>query len=184
MTPTTTTPATVPHVPVTNYLTILPGQTQIIKKSAKILSILNNGGVNYTSSCGTLPAPSPFQCYEMHWATLDTNSSGTQPYDITDGFIVKYLFIAGVKHTLPVVANSFTAQHLVDYITANNMPFMLNMVSTEAAPGLSANFIGGRERKILFKTAASIGDNMYIEIAAAGTSNFRIYPVAYDCPAS
>ncbi|HEY4062334.1 MAG TPA: hypothetical protein VGM30_10560 [Puia sp.] len=58
----------------TQYTSIAAGQTQVIKKSSTIKSIIVYGSATYTSTCGTLPTPEATNCYKLSWAFGETKN--------------------------------------------------------------------------------------------------------------
>lgn len=51
------------------YMSLGPGQSQVIQKSAIIKSVISYGNLTATSTCGSLPSPETTSCYELSWAT-------------------------------------------------------------------------------------------------------------------
>lgn len=62
---------------VKRYITIRQGETNVIKKSAKIIEVVNYGNVTYNSLC-TLPAPTATSCYVVVIAAPGTEGGETQ----------------------------------------------------------------------------------------------------------
>lgn len=89
-----------------HYLSIKPGETKVIKKSAKILSVINYGGVNSTTTCGALPAAENALCYEIGW-TVNRNTVGNHVLEYTSTTL-DYIEILGIKYNINILAANYT----------------------------------------------------------------------------
>ena len=58
------------------YLSIKPGETKVIKKSAKVSSVINYGNVTYTSTCGALPSATAAQSYQLSFGSSADQGGG------------------------------------------------------------------------------------------------------------
>lgn len=79
-----------------SYLSIKPGETKVLKKSAKILSAINYGGVSYTSTCGDIVVENAL-CYVMSWSSSASASGTASPlFHAT----INYIEILGVQYLI------------------------------------------------------------------------------------
>lgn len=76
---------------------IYVGQTQVIKKSSTIISIINYGNVIYTSTCNNLPIAESALCYIMQWTQGAAKSGGDEALE---NGIVESLSILGIDYVV------------------------------------------------------------------------------------
>lgn len=163
--------------PVTKYLTIFPGQTGVLKKSVNILSIMNNGSVNYTTTCGTLPTAQDIKCYSLSWAVTNNGDSSSQAWDNhTSIQKISSVVISGV--TFPIEASIYDSGTIVTKLIAipsiNNVLFSITPFSNSSADLYSVGFT--------FKTIKTIASDFYLATTeVTGISSIRIYPVEVTC---
>lgn len=82
------------------YLTIRPGETAVIKKNAKILSVINYGGVQYTAPCFDLQSlEQTANCYSLSWSTAAWNGSGSDANPLYDTMI-NFISVLGVQYDI------------------------------------------------------------------------------------
>lgn len=166
--------------PTIKYMTILPGQTQVIKKSAKILAVLNNGNVVATTTCAPLPTATPLLCYAFTWVLNDDLSNGSIAWEDVNGkghtTIVK-IHIGGIDY--PVNISARTIQ-LKAWFDSKSIPIILNTVPTLGVGALT----GAHQEILTFQTIDIIATDMYIEFSTQAAGNVRMYPTAYNCPSS
>ena len=162
---------------VTKYLTIFPGQTAVLKKSSNIVSVMNNGGVTYTSTCGTLPAAETMKCYSLSWAVTNNGDSSSQAWDNhTSIQKISSAVFSGAIYPIEtsIYDSSVIVTKLSNIIALKNVLFSLTAFSNSSADFFSVGFT--------FKSVDSIALNFYLSTTeVSGISSIRIYPVEVAC---
>lgn len=85
------------------YLSIKPGETKVIKKSAKITGVINYGNMSYTSTCGALPAAQNALCYVISWGT-NKDTRGNNLLELGNTYL-EYIEILDIKYSINILAN-------------------------------------------------------------------------------
>jgi hypothetical protein len=143
------------------YLTITPGQTQVLKKTATIVSVINYGNVSATYSCGTLPASDTVQCYELSWAV---GTSGPTP--VLSGDVVEYIEILGVQYPVSVAAGDVVG--FTNFLPTF-LPIQLGLMANVAVGSSNAAAIAGV--KFFFQTTSTIASSMEAYVGNPGNAN-------------
>lgn len=84
----------------TKTIIIKPGETIVLPKGAVVQSLIYDGAVDVTSSCGVLPEPQDYKCYVLVFSSNDNKSAS--PNLEGEDTVLDYLEIAGVKYLGPV----------------------------------------------------------------------------------
>ena len=159
--------------PITKYLTVYPGQTSVLKKSVKILSIMNDGGVSYTTTCGSLPPAQNALAYKLTW-TYQTGSGDQEAWEWNNDHPkittiqlggVFYIIDISIAQPIDIVAKIKTIPQLAA-VMLNIEPISINTHGN----GLYQN-------GFKFNTIPSIAADIYaVPLVFAMSANTRIYP--------
>lgn len=164
------------NTPIIKYITVRPGETKVIKKSATILSVINDKNVTYTSTCGNLPTPEILKCYDLHWTYINNGNGASEPWDYASGEVITAIYIGGIRYSVTVSGKGI---FLREWFDKKDLGIIFNVEDWEDQLGMaSTSYRSG----ITFSTIASAATDMYVEFTTHGSSNARIYPSEIDCP--
>lgn len=146
-----------------SYISIKPGETKVLKKSAKIISAINYGNVNYVSTCMDFNTENA-QCYKMRWSSARSGASTAAPlYDI----MLNYISILGVKYMLninPEEEYSISSDtNIVENLMRSIVPqslMKINNITVWTGSG-ATRF----EFTMLFQSIPSIADTIEMKIS-------------------
>lgn len=163
-------------------LVIKAGETKVLPKGAKVVSVAKDGDISATSSCEDvqelLDNAEEYKCYQLRWAVDESASGGSHPWEY-DNSDAKFIGFGYAGHF-----------HESEPITGNNDVTILNFIKSILPAGVltysSSTDYSEAERitqKLVLKLPASIGDTFYLRFDVASYSPLNIYTEAStDCP--
>lgn len=171
----------------TKYLTIKAGDTGVLRKNVRILSVVSDGNAEADSDCITLPEAEPLVCFSLKWAVESDEGGGTGPWSIGDtDALITDIIIANTTYSVNLPIDG--GNNDVVFPAANNpsdleIYIAANIPSSVMTPvDLSSNPVGERrEMTFLFKAAESIGSQVYFRFTGPGfTDGALIYAQLCD----
>jgi hypothetical protein len=152
-----------------SYLSIKPGETKILKKSSNILSVVNYGSVNYTSTCGDFSNKvENALCYRLTWAT---NTGGGPALSDTNTNI-NYIEILGTQYLVNKAAN-MEHDGPPNYSDNNRLEEFLRGIIPQSIMKIydittSVTGSGAQNNYLHFQSIGSIADTIMMKITGGG----------------
>lgn len=161
-------------------ITLNPGETFYLPKTAKILSKTITGDADVISECIDLDDVAASQCFRFQWAITENSGSETQAWEDSDaGNIIKKIVIGGVVHLVTIDFNDGTG--IMDAINelGNGV-----IVATGAAQTTSISDIDTFVVYVRMPEALAANTYLGFSITHTADSDIRIYPSAIECAES
>lgn len=178
-----------------SYLSIKPGETKILKKNVKILSVINYGGVNYNSTCNDFSdKEEAAACYKLRWSTArekGADGTSTPLYRM----IINYMEILGTRYIINKdpeeevgsLLTGMDTDKIQTYLTTT-IPQSLIKISdlTYWAPGSGRRY----EFTLYFQSIPSIAETIEMKLSETAHTGYDgsfvenglfVKPILIDC---
>lgn len=169
------------------YISIKPGETKILPKDAKIISAVNYGNVNFTSSCNLDIPFEDADCYKMMWSTAKAVNPDPEKAPL---YHVKldYIIILGVKYILNIDPENEISGGLDTNVVEN----MLRSLIPQSIMKITSLVVDGTWARrypftLSFQTTESIAETIMLNIKSTGSdgsfseSGLFLKPIKTDC---
>lgn len=158
-----------------HFLSITPGETKVIKKSATVLSVINYGGVSYTTTCGALPAAENALCYNAIFSIND-NQGASPNLEAPDSYFSS-LEVLGKIYTANIVMMGSPELAIRDFILQTVPQGIFKLKS------IVIDFVGERSTYLIyFQTIPVVVDTIKIKITGPGYDNgLYVLPKELSC---
>lgn len=168
-----------------SYVSIKPGETKVLKKGVKIVSVMNFGNVTYSAPCFPGLASEDAQCYKMMWG----HSKEGSVLDLDAR--INYIEVLGVKYNFTnleiyrevshgyINSTEYDTNRFTDLLTST-LPASL-IKGIDISIYIPSSSYGRVEYTLKFQTVQSVAASMEMKITGRGfLYGTYIRPVSCD----
>jgi hypothetical protein len=144
------------------FLSVLPGETKVLKKSVRITSLMTFGNISLSGTC-QLPEPTPAECYVIKTLTANPAQSNT---NILEGVTAVGMYLGGTLYpfTQGFTVNDGATALCTELKTISPFKDILFTPCSRSAQ----NGNRGTATFYSFMTTPAIGDSMVLKCQAGG----------------
>jgi hypothetical protein len=169
-------------MPTYKSVTLAPSESYILPAGATILSVSNSAIYLSENGCAPLDNVEPLTCYGFILAVRsDNRPNRSQPYDMDEDTRYDGVYLNGVFYPFGSGPLTWGGSGPTIYDAFSSLPFSSVLLGVTASAA-SDGFRNSTKNYIIFKTFASIGDNLELRAVIDAADSSGIPSVEFRIP--